>query len=54
MRVDGSRGKEAPMNGRYRAALGEWLVPRSGGKLERDSESGVRDVQSIKRIIIAV
>lgn len=54
VRVDGSRGREAPANGRYRAALGEWLVPRSGGKLERDSESGVRDVQSIKRIIIVV
>lgn len=58
VRVDGSRGKEAPANGRYRAALGEWLVPRSGRswnewRRTRDSESGVRDIQNriLKRII---
>jgi hypothetical protein len=50
VQIDGSRGKEAPANGRYRAALGEWLVPRSGRswnewRRTRDSESGVRDVQ---------
>lgn len=50
VRVDGSRGKEAPANGRYRAALGEWLVPRSGRswnewRRTRDSESGVRDTE---------